>query len=225
MEHATYRGKILYVGDKAGERGREWFTITRHPNGDRTMRSMCEIDDSQVLRDVVYTVNKEFQPLDAFIRLTVKERFMGSGWFHFSEDLAECETLMTEGGRVSQKIKLNGRPPFFGAHPVAGDCWCAGGFDRSQAEPVQLLGGGMMSSLLPNGASGPMLSPMDMQVEYVGLEEVSVPAGTFEAHHFRFLVDGLGPEELWCFGDDLIFVKIRWDHLATTYELVELERS
>lgn len=223
MEHLTYRGKIIYTGDQVGERGREWFTVTKHRNGDRTMRAMCEIDDSKVLRDVVYTVNERWQPRDAFVRLTVNEDFMGSGWFRFTPDQAECETFMAEGGRVSQKIALAQPVPFFGLHPVAADCWCLGGFDAASGEKIQLLRGGMMSSQLSNGASGPMLSPFDLKVEYLGQEAVTVPAGTFQTDHFRFVLNDRPAEELWCCGEDLLFVKIRWDHLATTYELVELE--
>jgi hypothetical protein len=223
MEHQNYRGKIIYRGDSVGERGREWFSVTRHRNGDRTLRAMCEIDDTQVLRDVVYTANAAWQPLDAFVRLTVRDEFMGSGWFRFSERLAECETWMAEGGRVSQRFELERRVPFFGVHPVAADCWCLGGFDLSKPQKIQTLQGGMMSSPLPNGASGPILSRFDLTIEYLGEEEVSVPAGTFPTRHFRFLLHDTPAEDLWCYGDDLIFVKIRWDLLKTTYELVELE--
>lgn len=58
----------------------------------------------------------------------------------------------------------------------------------------------------------------------MGLEEVTVPAGTFECEHFRFLLKDHPPEELWCSIDDYIMVKIRWDLLGTAYELVELTR-
>ncbi len=224
MEHTTYRGQIAYIGDDAGKRGHEWFTTTRHSNGHRTLRAISEIYDSKVLRDATVTVDQKFRPLDAFIRLTVNEQFMGSGWFRFTDTEAECETFMAEGGRVSQRIAVKHHPPFFGAHPVANDCWVGGSLDRTTPNTV-LLEGGMMSSLLPNGASGPMLSPMTLRTQYVGLESVTVPAGTFEAYHFRFLVDDMAAEDVWCYGDDLIFVKIRWDQLKTTYELLELKQT
>ena len=223
MEYSSYKGKILYLGDTVGERGREWFTVTKHPGGLRTIRAMCEIDDTEVLRDVIYTANSKWQPIDAFIRLTVAGKFMGSGWFRFSDQLAECETFMADVGRVSQRLTLNQPPPFFGVHPVACDCWCLGGFDHTSGAAVQVLRQGMMSSLLSNGASGPMLHSFDLTIEYLGEQEVTVPAGTFQTNHYRFLLDDRPAEELWCFGEDLIFVKIRWEHLATTYVLTELE--
>ena len=81
-----------------------------------------------------------------------------------------------------------------------------------------------MSSLLPNGASGPMLSTMSYGVEELGVEDVVVPAGTFTCHHYRYVFDDGHPDEhVWYTGDDLILVKIRWDLLRTTYVLTELK--
>ncbi len=151
--------------------------------------------------------------------------FMGSGWFHFTDQLAECETFMADRGRVSQRINISQRPPFFGAHPVACDSWCTGGFNHSLEQNIQVLPQGMMSSLLSNGASGPMLHPQDLRVEYLGQEEVTVPAGTFMTRHYRFLLEDIPSEDVWCYGPDNLFVKIRWDLLSTTYVLVELESA
>ena len=60
---------------------------------------------------------------------------------------------------------------------------------------------------------------------YMGKEDVSVPAGTFESDHFRFHLEDAPPEDLWCYSEDLIFIKIRWDVFKTTYELVELDHD
>ncbi len=68
MQHRTYSYKIQYLGD-AGERGREWCTVTVHGNGDRTLRALCEMDDSQVLRDVTSTVDAHWRPKDVFVRV------------------------------------------------------------------------------------------------------------------------------------------------------------
>ena len=223
MKHRTYSGKIVYTGDTVGERGRERFTVTVHENGDRTMRSVCEMDDSEVLRDVVYTVDKTWWPRDAFVRLTVKDAFMGSGWFRFTGRFVECESFTAEAGRISQRVEVEERPRTFGPHPVACDVWHLAAFDLSSPEKIQSWPS-LMSSPLPNGASGPMIGLSSIRVEHVGPEEVSVPAGTFKCEHFRFLLTDRPPEDLWCTVDDYIMVKIRWDLLETTYELVELTR-
>lgn len=79
--------------------------------------------------------------------------------------------------------------------------------DGSRAlTPAELLHTAFMSSLLPNGASGPMLSTMSCGAEEHGVDRVTVAAGTFCCHVFD---DGNPDEHVWCAGDDLIFVKIR----------------
>lgn len=127
----TYRARIAYIHDgTAGEsgrepapfeRGREWVSVSVSPDGSRTLSARCEMDDSQVERHVVYAVDARWRPLDASIRLSVRGAFTGSGWFRFAEDMAECETLMVDGGRVSQRIgrrpgEQGARAKSFGAH-------------------------------------------------------------------------------------------------------------
>ena len=73
------------------------------------------------------------------------------------------------------------------------------------------------------------MCPIDFRIEYVGRESLTVPAGTFEADHYRFLLDGSLPqehptEELWCTPDDFIFLKVYvGGSVDTTYELQRLE--
>jgi len=57
MKHRSYRGRVDYIHDDIGERGREWFSVTVQPDGMRTLRSQCEMDDTRILRDVTYTVD------------------------------------------------------------------------------------------------------------------------------------------------------------------------
>ena len=66
-------------------RGHELFHITKHTDGQMTLRAHCEIEepDPTVMRDVVLTLNENNHPMDCFIRLTVGDKFMGSGLFIF----------------------------------------------------------------------------------------------------------------------------------------------
>jgi hypothetical protein len=228
MRHRTYRGKVLYVGDTVGERGREWFTVTVHGDGRRTMRAVCEIDDTEVLRDVTYSVDREWRPLDAFVRLIVKDTFMGSGWFRFADGYAECETFTAGAGRLSQRMLTIGRAPSFGAHPVACDIWHLPQFDHGTGPGRRVFPGVLMSSLLPNGASGPLLEFYPgggLPIRFHGRERVTVPAGSFETLHFSFDREGRPPQHCWCTEDDYVIVKIYSELLRTTYQLVELNRS
>ncbi len=224
-----YSGKILYIGDEEGERGREWFDVSVEADGNRTLRAKCEIDGSavhnfSVLRDVTFTLDRDWRPLDAFVRIIVNGEFKGCSWFRFGDRQAECEGFTATEGRISQKVSTDGWPRSFGSHPVVCDIWHLGGWDWSSGERSQRWPC-LMSSPLSSGASGPMIFRYPLEAEYLGEERQTVPAGTFDTKHFVFPTHGnedWDPEYLWFTGEDLILVKIRWDHLRTTYELVEL---
>ena len=71
MRHRTFRGKLSYRHDTKGETGREWFNVNVQPDGSRTHRAHCEMDDDGVLRDVVTTMDARWYPKDAYVRLSV----------------------------------------------------------------------------------------------------------------------------------------------------------
>ena len=225
MTHRRIRGLVRYLGDEAGERGREWFTVTVHGDGSRTLRALSEMDDSDVLRDVVYTVDSQWRPHDAFVRLTVAGAFMGSGWFSFGPTGAEAEVVTADAGRLTQRVSNDRHPPSFGPHPVTGDAWHLPGFSELRERGSVTNHDVLMSSPLPNGASGPMLSTLKLTAEYLGEEEVTVPAGTFTTDHYRYILDDEPPEDVWVIPGDYTLVRLRWDRLGSTYELVELEDS
>lgn len=224
MKHRSYRGRVDYIHDDIGERGREWFSVTVQPNGMRTLRSQCEMDDTRILRDVTYTVDERWRPIDSYVRISVEETFMGAAWFRFGAEVVECEGYTANEGRVSQRVPVDEWPRSFGPHPVVCDIWHLGAWDWSDSATEQGWRS-IMSSPLPNGASGPMIGRGGFRAQFVGDEEVAVPAGTFQSKHFVFPLreSGKPPEHVWYHGDDLLLVKIRWDLLKTTYVLAEYE--
>ena len=225
MKHRRISGTIAYIGDHGGERGREFFDVTVHADGSRTLRATSEMDDTDILRDVVYTVDGAWQPVDAYVRLTVRGAFMGAGWFLFTDRQAEGEIFTAETGRMSQRITTDRRTPSFGAHPVVGDALHLGCFRGAKQEGSQTHPDVLMSSPLPNGASGPMLSPLALTAEYLGEEEITVPAGTFVTDHYRYVLPDDPDEHVWVIPEDYTLVRLRWDRLETTYELVEYRDS
>lgn len=224
LAHRTYRGVVAYLHDRLGETGREWFTVTVQPDGSRTLRAVCEMRDDGVLRDVTYSVDSAWRPQDAYVRLTLADRWRGSAWFRFSDSEVECEAWTATDGRVRQVRSVPHRPPVFAPHPLACDGWQAAAFDHSRPERVQRLVAACNSSPLPNGASGPMIGLIEKDLEYVGGETVDVPAGRFDCGHYRILLpDGRPPLELWTAGEDRLIVRLSWALLESRYELVSLE--
>ena len=112
-DHETVAGKIIYLSEKEDrqgqERGREYFIINKHADGHRKIVAHCEIDDRPaVMRDITYSLDENWLPLDCFVRISVNDQFMGSGWFNFGEDYAECEANTLLDGRNSQKMQTKG---------------------------------------------------------------------------------------------------------------------
>lgn len=230
MRHTTYTGKVLYLTDGIGEEGREHFSISIQPDQSRTLRAVCEMDNDRLIRDVVYSLDGQWRPLECFVRLTQNEIFYGSATFRFFDDRVECNGLSSTDGPVAMVDPVPMRVPSFGAHPICCDTWHAKAADlrRGGAKTVHVPNIAM-SSPLPNGGSGPATSFVDLDVDCVGEESVTTPAGTFTCKHFRNHGRRPGkprpPVEIWAWSDDFIPVRARWELLHQTYELVELRKT
>lgn len=241
MKHKTIEGKILYTSRKPGregeERGREHFTFTSHADGKRTMRAICEIEEPSptVLRDITYSLDENDKPMDCFVRLTVGDEYMGSGWIRMVEGAIECESYSPSSGRMSQRLETKGAYDGFGTHPIAGDAYMTKIMDRSRGPHKRSLRV-FVPSPDHRGATPPQLAEVHIELEYVGEEKVTVQAGTFDSYHYRFSddsggmvgADGLAHPEynVWVTADDdAIFLKGGVDgYMMTWYELVELKR-
>ena len=238
MPHTTLRGTIRYTSDKPErarlERGREHFMWTDQSDGVRVVHAHCEIDDApSVWRDVVLAVDATGRPLDAHVRLTVGGRFEGVGFFRFGERVAECEAFNRSAGRTSQRIELTQPVRGLGAHPICGDALMLRVYDLARGPGREFYPHMMLTSPDHRGATGPALFALGFGIEYVGPERISVPAGSFDALHFRY-VDTAGgglpqehpPYDVWCTADgDYVFLRgAVGGYLQTRYELMELIR-
>lgn len=231
MEHKTIRGRLDYITDDVGVTGREWFTHTVHTDGSRTMRTLTAMDDDKVLRDVTFSVDKNWKPLDCFIRLTINDRFQGTGWFRFTDTEVECESFTIDGGRISQRWPVAERIPLFVNHSVACDAWVNAVFNMRLKDVIQTFSPRLASSPLGNGGSGPMLGNSTtvtpeagrLDLQYLGEETITVPAGTFECQRILLNPGKIPRFEIWSHGPDFLPVQIRWDRRNKWYRLAEIE--
>lgn len=224
--HRHYRGKMLYLTDGIGEMGREFFSVTIQPEGDRTLRAQCEMDDDGLLRDVILTVGSHWQPKDAFLRLTLGGRFLGSSWFCFDTHVAECQGMTRLEGRISQRFMTPYAIESFGTHALHGDAWVVGRLREWPGRLEDFSLATFASSHLPNGASGPLLMPCGegfSRIHDFGDVELQVPAGRFSCRHICIEVPGVDDFEVWAGGADCLPIRLRSDKLRQTYELIELE--
>ena len=238
MSHKTIHGKIIYTSKKPDrmneERGREHFSLTKQADDILVMHAHCEIDDApNVIRDVVVSMDLKSRPLDAYVRLTVGDKFEGTGWFRFADTYVECESYNQKDGRIKQKINIPAPVKWLQAHPIVGDALVMKLYDLSQGTGKQFFPNLMLTSPDHRGATGPEIFQTGFGIAYLGVEEITVGAGTFSARHFQ-IVDTAGnlPEEhppynLWCTADDeYVFLRAAvGGYMQTHYELTELSRT
>lgn len=230
-------GTILYTSTKperiGQERGREHFRIDHHADGCRTIAAHGEIDDApSVVRDVNIRIGADGRPQESFVRIAVGGEFRGSGWFRFSDTKAECEAFTTVEGRVSQHMELKEPLPAFGNHAMVNDGFLLSLYDLSEGPGVQVVNNILLSSPDHRGATGPMLFAIDLAIEFVGRETMTVAAGTFKALHFRFVdIPGLPlehpPYDLWCTDDgEYVLLKAQvGGYMQTAYELIAYDKT
>lgn len=236
MPHHTLRGSIRYTSAKperlGQERGREHFMITRQADDVRVVHAHCEIDDApNVVRDVVLALHADGRPIDCSVRLTVGDRYEGTGLMRFEGTHAECEAFNRSAGRTSQRLQLAEPLKGLGAHPICGDALILRVYDLAKGPGREFYPHMMLTSPDHRGATGPMLFALGFGLEFVGRERVTVAAGTFDALHFRY-VDTAGqlpqehpPYDVWC-TDDGHYIYLKGavgGYMQTRYELVELQ--
>ncbi len=211
----TRRGRISYQSlepDRLGvEHGRERFHMTFQADGKRTI---CESDNPpHVLRHVTMTYGADGRPTEAFVRIDLAGKYMGSAWFDLRERYATLEGRKAQGGRLSNRIDLDEPLAFIGCDPIVSDAWHMANYDLSSADAA--------------GTTGPMLWALRTGMQFVGPETIEVAAGRFDALHFQ-IVDTAGqmeeehpPYDIWTTADG-DYIALRSEGSRKRYELMEL---
>jgi hypothetical protein len=158
------------------ERGREYFTLTQQDDGVDVLLAHCEIDDEpNVIRDVCIAMrHADSSPLDCSVRLTVGNRFEGTGWMRFDGKQAECETFSARDGRLTQSLSTSGDVKWLQSHPIQGDALLMRIYDLSQGPGKTHFPEIYLTSPDHRGATGPLLFRTAFSLVYVGEEDVTV---------------------------------------------------
>jgi hypothetical protein len=217
---------MVYLTNGVGEMGREFYSVTVQPDGARTLRSQCEMDDDRLLRDVTLTLGADWRPVDGFVRLAIDGATVGSTWYRFGATHAECHGQTAREGRFSQRFEMPEGTDCLGTHALHGDAWTVARVRRHRGDLADFRFVTFATSTLPNGGSGPTLIPVNgayARVHDLGDERVRVPAGEFDCRHVRIEVPGVDYFDVWAAGDDALPIRLTSDVLNQTYETVELE--
>tara|TARA_Y100000590_G_scaffold226356_1_gene255737 strand:+ start:1904 stop:2590 length:687 start_codon:yes stop_codon:yes gene_type:complete len=225
LQHTEIKYLIDYQDSSGNKRGQEPCFLTIHTDGQKTLRARSEIFDSKILRDVVYTVTDKFRPIDCYIRIRQNDSVIGTSWFTFDEKETNCSGLTINEGQFNQSMPTIELPDSFISHAVSTDVWHCANIKKDNNLGIQLIPSIPSCSPLPNGASGPMLCISNMYAEYIGIENIEVPAGNFESEHVKYYEEnGKLWLEMWCTNNsNRIMLQMYYPVYDSFYYLSEIE--
>lgn len=194
--------------------GGETFTLTVHSDGTRTIQARNRSDNYDLQRHVTHRVDQNFRPLETTAVYYILGEWRGTGFFAVNGDTLEAFVKSPEG-MVRQTLKV---PEHFSLvpHPLSTNAWHGWYYDRAK--------GGQQTSIWYNleaGAQGEssMLGELSSNdLEFLGEEQLTTPAGTFSVDHWK-----TGTVDYYTTGPDALMVKFVWAATDNVYELVQLQ--
>ena len=210
------KGTIEYRELSTGKpNGSEEWHLTVHPDGSRTLHARNRLDLAGYQRHVTYRVAENFRPLEVTSVYWVKGEWRGTGLFAIDGNQLNA-VVKTPDGLIQQNRAV---PDHFSMipHPLATNAWPTWYYDKSAGGPQTMTVYDMDAGAQ---AVSSMLGKMyDQTLTFVGSEEMTTPAGTFDVDHFR--IDDT--VDLYITGPDAVMVRFQWLPADRDYVLTSLE--
>jgi hypothetical protein len=161
----------------------------------------------------------------------VSDKLVGTGLYWREGDQLRLESFSPALGHVREQALFDTSFEDLALHPVIGDGYACRHIDVKKGpheRRVKLY----FCSPDHRGATAPTIAPLEVIIEYIGDEEVTVTAGRFQTHHYRYLdASAASPEkahppiDVWVTADDdYVYVKGRiGGYFTSEYELIEYE--
>ena len=139
-------------------------------------------------------------------------------------------TILEDGGvrvdgdlggvrQPTQHVATEARLAYLGLHPLQGDALIVEqrGTDRpGEFVPIETV----TNSISPNGDEGVGAVRMTIDAAYLGVEEITVAAGSFTARRYALRWRADWPAaDLWVRQEDALFLLMRWSLIPNWYEL------
>ncbi len=212
------KGSIEYRMLETGEViGSEQWHLTVHPDGTRTMLAINRMDLIDAQRHVVLRVEESFRPLEVLAVYFTGGEWRGTGMFAVNGDTLKA-TVKTPLGMLVQERAVPEKFSFI-PHPLATDAWGTWTYDREQGGVQQRTVYDMDSGAR---SAGSMLGKLYTQpLQFLGIEEVTTPAGVFQTDHFR----AGSYADIYVTGPDAILVRFVYatENIKTEFVLTRLE--
>jgi hypothetical protein len=208
------------------EIGRENFSMSIWDKG-RIVRSAIEFDDYKVLRDCNYSVDADWNPQEAFFREIIDGELIAHAWWKVVGTKMDCEAWTKQMGRVSQMFELGHPIQTFSLHTLLTDVMATMARKTSDPGVEKPIHGVNNASGAPYGMANYHAMPHAPFATYVGPTTVTVPAGAFEANHFKIRWGAAMKEscDYWVMKDHYLPLRLKGSYEAVTYELEEFSES
>lgn len=216
-------GRLSYLKKSTGqERGREDWQLTRNRNGSVTLRSLAMTDDSKIVRDVVFTRGKDGRPADAFIRLQIGDKLIGTGCFRIENDKLVVVADSSDTGHVIQTLNVPTDAFSIVTQALMLDGWAIFSYDRARGgEQLRTFYNAAIRWNGSGSMGGPLGRVETFRLNMIGEEEITVPAGTFKAVHFTIEYDErkAPTSHFWVAGEDKILLRCDLGEMDHEYVL------
>ena len=177
-----------------------------------------------LVRNVTLLLDSRWRPIDGFCRLQQNGEQSGAAWYHFSDQQVTVEGVSKLDDSVTERPfsqQFTNTDPYLylGLHPLQGDALITQLVDDScPGEFVSIKS--LTNSISENGNEGIAATALTIDVAYLGLESISVTAGTFSARKYalRWRSDW-PPAYVWVRSNDPLFLKMTWSQVEYWYEL------
>lgn len=200
----------------------ENFIVTTNPDGTHTAQTMTRFPGGTIVRHVTQTVDAEFMPMDGYLRLFVGPEYQGNLVRRVVGDEVTSLLMAPDGSPIAQATLPGGADLVLGYHPTAVEGWKFTKCDRAVTgtQQVRIL----TTSATWNGGQMTHGKEVLLDIEYMGEQEITVPAGTFVCDHYLWHTGAIDADiEVWTTGQDRICAKVVGHAKGVTYELATCE--
>lgn len=218
------RGEIAYRGADGAALGREYFDLSSHSAG-HVLRAQCVLDDVRLIRDVSLSLDRAWRPKDGYCRIDRAGETESICWFRVSDDGVHVDQSLRGDVLPAAFLPTESRIPYLGLHPLQGDALIVE--QRGTASPGTFRAvHAVTNSISPNGDEDVGAQSMLIHVAYLGVEQISVAAGSFSARRYALRWrDDWPPADLWVREKDNLFLLMRWPMIQSWYELDRWEEA
>lgn len=209
-------GTILWRTLSTGEiRGQERFQITVHPDGSRTLMTASRYGPRDMLRHSLYRIDAALRPQEAWLQYWIDGDWRASG--HLSVDGPKMSVVSrSPSGTAEHMVDIPGAFAIL-PHQLTPDSLRVMLLDPERNSPQEITV--YDPDPLAAGEGGLLGKIATQTISYVGDKDVTVPAGTFLARHYR-IEDAI---DLYTTGPDAVVVKWRFQALDREHVLTDLK--